>query len=137
MCSVADPGCLFRIPNLKFFHSGSRVKKLRNRIKKFKYHLPFTMLDPGVKKASDPGSVILLMCSQFRILCVYSSNFKRQTIRNSKLHRLLLVLTSLKWNQVFTALILHFVSLHCKKWDYVAESGKEFSKFGPVNEQKR
>jgi hypothetical protein len=34
-CSVADPGCLSRIPDLTFFHPGSRI-----RIKEFKYFNP-------------------------------------------------------------------------------------------------
>jgi hypothetical protein len=73
--SVADPGCLFRLPDPNFFHPGSRI-----RIKKFKYFNPqncFQALgkmirvefipdpdpdflpipDPGVKKKTpDPGS---------------------------------------------------------------------------------
>ncbi len=43
--SVADPGCLSRIPDPTFFHLGSRI-----RIKEFKYPLSSS------HKATDPGS---------------------------------------------------------------------------------
>ncbi len=35
-CGVADPGCLSQIPDLTFFHPGSRI-----RIKEFKYFIYF------------------------------------------------------------------------------------------------
>jgi hypothetical protein len=81
--SVADPGCLFRIPDPNFFHPGSRVKKIRipdpnphERIKVFltqkivfkpsddqgsSNRIPdlyfFVIPDPVVKKSNvaDPG----------------------------------------------------------------------------------
>jgi hypothetical protein len=83
LTSVADPGCLSRIPDPTFFHPGSRIL-----IKEFKYFnpkkskkwflssknyepgcssripdpdadfLPSRIPDPGVKKAPNPGSRI-------------------------------------------------------------------------------
>jgi hypothetical protein len=35
LSSIADPGCLFRIPEQNFFHPGSRI-----RTKEFKYFNP-------------------------------------------------------------------------------------------------
>ncbi len=82
-CSVADPGCLSRIPDPTFFHPGFRIRTVSIsdpnclhpgswiRIKEFKYFSPKKLFlsyrkydagcssqipDPGVKKAPDPGS---------------------------------------------------------------------------------
>jgi hypothetical protein len=38
--SVADPGCLFRIPDPTFFHPGSELSPSRILIKEFKYFNP-------------------------------------------------------------------------------------------------
>jgi hypothetical protein len=47
MNSVANPGCLSRIPDPTFYHPGSRIQPVsipdpgsRNRIKEFKYFNP-------------------------------------------------------------------------------------------------
>ncbi len=74
--SVADPGCLSRIPDPTFFHPGSRIcikefnyfnpKKwflssmkygpgCSSRIRILTFY-PSRIPDPGVKKAPDPGS---------------------------------------------------------------------------------
>jgi hypothetical protein len=75
---VADSGCLSRIPDPNFFIPDPGSKRLRIRIKEFKYFLPkncfqalghildpdldfLTIPDPGVKKATDPGSGTLDM----------------------------------------------------------------------------
>jgi hypothetical protein len=40
LISVADPGCLSRIPDPTFFHPGSELSPSRIRIKEFKYFKP-------------------------------------------------------------------------------------------------
>ncbi len=74
--SVADPGCLSRIPDPTFFHPGSsknlsiltpkKAKKWFLSSKKYDPgcssripdadFLPSRILDPGIKKAPNPGS---------------------------------------------------------------------------------
>ncbi len=86
--SVADPGCLSRIPVTTFFHSGSRIQLFPSRIPTPHQRIYFSILtqklflssrnydpgcssririltfypswipDPGVKKAPDPRSRI-------------------------------------------------------------------------------
>jgi hypothetical protein len=53
--SVADPGCLPRIPNPNFFHPGSRI-----RIEELtrKYDPGFFILDPGSRGQKGNGSRI-------------------------------------------------------------------------------
>ncbi len=84
-CSVADPGCLSRIPDPTFFHPGSELSSSRIRIEEFKYFnqkkwflssrkydpgcssrirmltfYPSRIPDSGVKKTPDPGSATLV-----------------------------------------------------------------------------
>ncbi len=82
--SVADPGCLFRIPDPNFFHPGIRIffipepqsknlsiltpNKMVSKFSEiwFELFIPdpdpefLPIPDPGVKKAPDPGSATLL-----------------------------------------------------------------------------
>jgi hypothetical protein len=94
--SVADPGCLSRIPDPIFFHPGSRIQTLfpsQIRIKEFKNFNPekwflssrkydpscssripdpdpdfLPIPDPGIKKAPDPGSRIRIRNTALFIL---------------------------------------------------------------------
>jgi hypothetical protein len=74
--SVADPGCLSRIPDLNYFHPGSRI-----RVKEFKY---FKFSTP--KKwflcswKYDPGC-----SSRIRILTIHSSRIRILTIHPSRI----------------------------------------------------
>jgi hypothetical protein len=95
--SVADPGCLSRIPDPTFFHPGSRIPTVsipdpgsRILIKEFKYFNPkkakkwflsskkydpgcsSRIPDPGVKKAPNPGSRIRIRNTEHK---GFSSDF--------------------------------------------------------------
>jgi hypothetical protein len=52
-CSVADPGCLSRIPDPTFFHHRSELSPSRIRIKEFKYFNPKKWFLSS--KKYDPG----------------------------------------------------------------------------------
>jgi hypothetical protein len=52
-CSVADPGCLSRIPDPTFFHPGSEFFPSRIRVKEFKYFIPKKRFLSA--KKYDPG----------------------------------------------------------------------------------
>ncbi len=56
--SVADPGFLSRIPNPNFFHPGSRIR-IEELTRKYDPGCSSQIADPGVKKATDPGSATL------------------------------------------------------------------------------
>ncbi len=86
-CSVSDPGCFFLTPDLIFSipDPESRVKKIPDPYKRIqeiltqkpflsslkndlrsssriRFQIFFSIPDPGVKKAPDPGSATLLEC---------------------------------------------------------------------------
>jgi hypothetical protein len=64
--SVADPGCLPRRPGSDFF----QTRVLKNKISGCSSRilsLDFSILDPVVTKAPDPGSATLL----FIVACIY------------------------------------------------------------------
>jgi hypothetical protein len=63
MTSVADPGCLSRIPDRNFFHPGSRIQgqkdsQIRIHIKEYKYFNPKTCFQALGNMIRDvhPGS---------------------------------------------------------------------------------
>ncbi len=94
--SVADQGCLYRIPDPNFFHpvSASASKEFKYMIREvhpgsgslFFSFYPSRIPDPGVKKAPDPGSAtqIPVPSNQERYLPYKQKLVTKIKIKNKK-----------------------------------------------------